>query len=333
MQNNFPVLGYDIGGTKIAVSLGTSDGKILGSKRINNKDRLPDEVLPELVAFGKELLEDAGIDKKDLRAIGIDSPAPMDIPKGLILNPPNNPGWINVPIRDYISDAFGVEAFFENDANAGALAEWMFGAGKGTKNMIYLTMSTGIGGGIIVNGHLLHGKGYIAGELGHTVIDVHGPVCNCGMKGCYEAFCGGRAVAQRIQRELADQPNHPIVQHAGGILKNVDFIAFEKAVRDGNGYAMALWEEVAIRNAQAIGMFINIFNPEMIVMGTIAKAAGELFMDPIIKHLPMFCWKQTLDVCAIKACELGSKIGDYAGICTALNCLYERGEFSLPSCP
>jgi glucokinase len=330
MEKIFPVLGYDIGGTKIAVSLADSNGKILGSARLDNKDTNPDEVLPQLVSEAKKMMSEAGIKQEDLRAIGIDAPAPMDIEKGLILNPPNNPTWINVPIRDYLADAFKTEAFLENDANAGALAEWMFGAGKGAKDMIYLTMSTGIGGGIIANGHLLHGRGLIAGELGHTVIDVEGPVCNCGMKGCYEAFCGGRAVAQRLQRELADQPNHPIVKHAGGKVEDIDYLAFENAVRDGNGYAMGLWEEIAKRNAQAIGMFINIFNPEKIVLGTIAKAAGDLFMDPLVQHLPLYCWKQNLDVCEVVPCELGRDIGNYAGVCTALNCLYECGDFDLP---
>ena len=323
----FNVLGYDIGGTKTAVSLGSSDGKIIASERLSSKDKTPDEVLPELVEIGKKLLADTGIKASNLRAIGIDAPAPMDIPRGLILNPPNNKSWDNVPIRDFLSEKFGVEAFLENDANAGALAEWMFGAGKGKKNMIYLTMSTGIGGGIIVNGHLLHGAGYMAGELGHTVIDINGPACNCGLKGCYEAFCGGRAVAQRIQRELAGQPEHPLVRMAGGKIENIDFVTLEKAVRAGNGYAISIWDEICLRHAQALGIFINSFNPEMIILGTIAWACGDLIMKPIRQHLPRFCWKQMLDDCEIKAAKLGKNIGDYAGICSALNCLYEKGEF------
>jgi len=325
----FNVLGYDIGGTKIAVSLGSSDGKIIASERLSNKDKTPDEVLPKLVEIGKKLLADAGLKASDLRAVGIDAPAPMDIPRGLILNPPNNKSWDNVPIRDYLSERLGVEAFLENDANAGALAEWMFGAGQGKKNIIYLTMSTGIGGGIITNEHLLHGASFMAGELGHTVIDINGPSCNCGLKGCYEAFCGGRAVAQRIQHELAGQNDHPLVQLADGKIENIDFVTLFKAVKDGNGYAISIWDELCLRHAQAIGLFINSFNPEMIVLGTIACACGDLLMTPIRQHLPRFCWKQMLQDCEIKPAKLGKDIGDYAGICSALNCLYEKGEFEL----
>lgn len=329
MNNEFPILGFDIGGTKIAVCLGTSRGKILGSKRIDSKDRSPDDVLPELVSIGRELLAASGISEKKLRAIGIGAPAPMDIPNGLILCPTNMKSWKNVPIRDYMKKAFGVETFFDNDANAGALAEWIFGAGKGCENMIYLTMSTGIGGGIIAKGHLIQGKSFLAGEVGHMVIDVKGPLCNCGLRGCYEAFCGGRAIAQRMQSELAGTPEHPIVKAAGGKLENVDMKALVAAVKEKNGYALDIWDKMCFRNAQALGMLINALNPEIIVLGTLAWATGNLFMNPVKNYLPRFCWPEMLSACTIKASALGKDIGEYSGICVALNCLYERGEYKL----
>ena len=144
MHESFPVLGFDIGGTKIAICLGTSDGKILGSERITSKGKGPAEVLPELVSIGRKLLKDAAIPPGKLKAIGISAPAPMDILKGTI-SPTNMKKWVDVPVRDYLAEAFGVPAYFDNDANAGALAEWIFGAGKGSKDMIYLTLSTGAG--------------------------------------------------------------------------------------------------------------------------------------------------------------------------------------------
>ncbi len=324
------ILGFDIGGTKIAVCLGTDDGKILGSERIDNKEKSPDEAIPEMVAAGVRLLENAGLQKSDLRAIGIGSPAPMDIPNGIITGPPNMKLWKNVFIRDRISESFGVDTYFDNDANAGALAEWIFGAGQRAENMLYLTLSTGIGGGIIANGHLLHGKTYIAGELGHITLDLNGPVCNCGMTGCYEAFCGGRAIAQRMQRELADSPNHKIIELAGGNIEDVDCLALENAVKAGDEYAVALWDEMCMRNAQAIGMFMNIFNPEKIVLGTIARAGGDLFMEPVKKYLPSYSWKDTRESCELMVSALGKEIGEYSGICVALNALYEAGKWSLP---
>ena len=268
MNDIFPVMGFDIGGTKIAICLGTSDGKILKSTRVNNKDRKPEQVLPELVTAGKRLLADAGI--THLRAIGIGSPSPMDFEKGIIQAPCNMKLWVDVPIRDYLSNAFGVEVFLDNDANAAGLAEWLFGAGQGTNDMLYLTMSTGIGAGIIANGRLLRGKSYYGGEVGHMILDIHGPKCNCGLTGCYEAFCGGRAIAQRLQAALADQPDSAIVRHAGGNIENIDMKALEFAVREGDPYACQVWDEMIERNAQAMGMLLNMFNPGIIALGTIA---------------------------------------------------------------
>ena len=225
---------------------------------------------------------------------------------------------------------FGVEAFFDNDANGGGLAEWLFGAGRGCENMLYLTMSTGIGGGIIANGRLLRGKSFIAGEVGHITIDIKGPKCNCGMTGCYEAFCGGRALAQRMQKELADKPDSFIVKAVGGNLDDIDVGVLVKAVKANDPYALALWDEMCMRNAQAIGLLLNIFNPDMIVLGTIAVHTGDLFMGPLKKYLPQFAWKDTLEPCQIRASKLGAHIGEYSGIAIALNFLHERGDWKLP---
>lgn len=330
MDTAFPVLGFDIGGTKIAVCLATSDGKILGSTRVDNKNRPPEVVLPELVQAGHLLLSEAGIPAGGLKAIGIGSPSPMDFLKGMILTPPNMKTWRNVAIRDYLAKEFGVEAFFDNDANGGGLAEWFFGSGRGCENLLYLTMSTGIGGGVIANGKLVRGKTFLAGEVGHITIDVNGPKCNCGMTGCYEAFCGGRALAQRMQRELADKPDSFIVKAVGGNLDDIDVGVLVKAVKAKDPYALALWEEFCMRNAQAIGMFLNIFNPDMIVLGTIPLHTGDLFMKPFMKHLPPFAWKETIDACRIRTSELGSHIGEYASVAIALNFLHERGDWKLP---
>ncbi|MCF6174317.1 MAG: ROK family protein [Victivallaceae bacterium] len=330
MSNSFNLFGIDIGGTKIVISLGASDGKILGSKRIPSHGRGPDEVMPELFAAGHQLLEEANMTTEQLQAIGIGAPAPADIPNGILTSPVNNQKWRDVPIRDLMANEFKTETFFDNDANAGVLAEWMFGAAVGGKNVIYLTLSTGIGGGIIANGKLVHGTGFFAGEIGHICLDPNGPQCSCGMHGCYEAFCGGVAVAKRVQLELATQPEHPIVKYAGGEVDKIDMIAIEKAVRDGNNYAVRLWEELSLRHAQAIGAIINIFNPDKVILGTMAWATGELFMEPLMKHLPDYCWSQMLDECDVVPSKLERAIGDYAGLAVALNYLYEAGKYQLP---
>jgi glucokinase len=327
MTSHFPILGYDVGGTKIAASLMMSNGKVLATERFDNKDTDPAEMLARLADSGARMIAGAGFKNSDIRGIGVSTPGPADIPNGIMTRPPNNPKWRNVRINETLSNALGIEAIMENDANAGMLAEWFFGAGRGCRDVIYLTMSTGIGGGIIAAGHLIDGTGYYGGEIGHTVIDLNGPECGCGMHGCYEAFCGGRAVALRLQKELAGRPDHAIVKAAGGNVTDIDFMALETAVRQGDAYACRVWDEIMVRNAQGIGILINALNPEKIILGTIAWAAGDLFMEPLRKYLPRFCWQVSLDGCEITTSALRRDIGAYAGPAIVLNHLYEKGLY------
>ena len=328
MSQTINLLGYDVGGTKIAVSLGTTDGKLLGTQTLANKDTYPEVILPEMVEVSRKLVKEAGLSMDQIRAFGISTPGPADIPNGIMTEPPNNPHWRNVPIKKYLSEQLGLEGFFENDANCGALAEWFYGAGKGCSDFIYLTMSTGIGAGIIAAGRLIRGTGFYGGEVGHYIIQQDGRKCNCGLHGCYEAYCGGRAIAQRIQEELKDQPDHPLIAFAGGKLEDVDLIALEKGVRAGDDYSVKLWDEMCYRNAQAFGSLINIFNPQKLVLGTLAWACGDLFMEPVKKYLPKFCWEEMLRDCELTPCALRRDIGAYAGTAAALYALKENGEIN-----
>ncbi|UDQ98248.1 ROK family protein [Lentisphaerota bacterium WC36G] len=326
----FPVLGIDIGGTKVALCLATSDGTILGKSRVDNVDRDAKEVLPQIVTEAKALLKQNELTTDDLKAIGICSPAPHDLENGVILTPFNMPGWRNVPIRDFLEKALETEAFMENDANAGALAEWFFGIGKKCKNLLYLTMSTGVGGGVILNGHLVQGTNHNAGEVGHMVLDIaeDAPICSCGQRGCFEAFSGGRAIALRVQEDIKQNYISTfIIDHADGDIDSIDMIAIEKAVKDQDKYAVKIWSEMSKRNAQGIGLLINALNPEMVVLGTLAWAAGDLFMKPLMEHIEKYTWPQMRETCQVVPSKLRREIGEYAGISVALNFLYERGEF------
>lgn len=325
MSNKY-LIGFDIGGTKIGIGLGTIDGVIVQSDRLDNKNTDPAVILPRLAAIAKELMAKENITGKDVLAFGISTPSPADIPNGIITTPPNNPYWRNVPIKSYLENALQIRGCFENDANCGALAEWLFGAGKGCKDMIYLTMSTGIGAGIIAGGKLVQGKTFLAGEIGHSVIEPHGRQCNCGLKGCWEAYCGGRAIAQRMQEELAGQTGHAMLKYAkDGLLENLDMLSLENAARDGVKYAVKLWDEMCLRDAQMFGMLMNIFNPEKIVLGTIAYAAGDFFLEPVKKFLPDFAWKETLEACQVVPSLLKRDIGSYAGLAGALYELKQTG--------
>lgn len=326
MAKTFHVLGYDIGGTKLAIGLATGDGRIIGEARLPNKDTRPEDILPQLVRIGRRLVADAGLKMPDVRAFGISAPYPADPVNGVLTKPTNNPLWIDVPIKRYLEEELGIPGAFENDANCGALAEWFFGAGRGCTDFIYLTMSTGIGGGIVAADRLVRGKGFYAGEVGHIVIQAGGELCGCGLRGCFEAYCGGRPIALRIQRELAGQPDHPLISFAGGRIEDIDMIALEKGVRAGDEYSVGFWAEMCERNAQGLGILLNTFNPQKLILGTFAWAIGDLFLEPIKQSLPKYAWEQMIRDCEIVPSELRRDIGYYAGCAAALNYLREAGE-------
>jgi glucokinase len=326
----FFVLGVDIGGTKTAVSLGSSDGRLYAHNRIRMDERDPDDIIQEIVKSCLDLVKESNISWSEVKAIGICSPAPLDVKHGVILKPVNLPKWDNIRICDELQEKLGIRAYMENDANAGALAEWFFGAGHGCDDLVYLTMSTGIGGGIISGGKLLVGASFMAGEIGHMVLDVNGPPCLCGLNGCYEAFAGGLAVTRRMKAELAGHRNSHIVKLAQGI-ENVNLHILEQAVRDGDDYAISIWQGMCYRHAQAAGIIINVLSPAKIILGTIAHATGRLFMDEFGRHLDKFCLPQLRSHCEVTVSKLGRQIAEYSGIAVALDIMREKGLWKIPN--
>ncbi|MCQ2378428.1 MAG: ROK family protein [Victivallaceae bacterium] len=249
------VIGFDVGGTKIGIGIGDTRGKLLGTARIPNVNTYPDDILKQMVSEAKRLISEARLTLGDFAAFGISAPFPADAARGIMKRPPNNPHWVDVPILDFMKKNLRLPGCFENDANCGALAEWFFGAGRGCTDLVYLTMSTGIGGGIIASNRLVRGGAALsAGEIGHMCVEIDGRQCNCGQKGCYESYCGGRALAQRMVEELPDHPDSFIARESGGDPARIDMLLLEKAVRAGDAYALKLWEESAVRNAQAFGI-------------------------------------------------------------------------------
>ena len=201
------VLGVDIGGTKLAVVLATRDGQMLHKERLPTEaDKGPAVGVARLISMIRHILsgvEDLG-GREAVAGIGIACGSPMDAERGIILGPPNLQTWNPVPIVDLLEQEFGLYACLENDANAGALAEWRFGAGRGKRSVVYMTMGTGIGGGLVLDGRLYRGANGNAGEVGHMRVTFEGgPLCGCGKRGCLEAYCSGPAIARRAREELA----------------------------------------------------------------------------------------------------------------------------------
>lgn len=320
MKEQTYVLGFDIGGTKIAICVGDEKGNIISSKRLKGGTRQEyKDILPELVSLANQTVSEAGMTMEDIDIVGLSCPGPLNINAGILEQTPNMV-WKNIPIREDIARELGIHTVMQNDANGGALAEWFFGAGRGYHELIYMTMSTGIGGGIIAEDTLLEGETGNAGEIGHVVLDVNGPPCGCGMNGCFEAFCGGRNVADQLRSTVRENPDHPLLAIPGvdGSPENLRYETLRTGVEQGIPEAEKLWENICMRFAQGIGVQMMTFNPALIILGTTFYYSGDLLLNPVKRYLPQFCWSQMLESCEIKLPELGSQVGEMSGIAVGL---------------
>lgn len=311
------ILGIDLGGTKIAVCAGDETGRILASARMPTAvHEGPFLGLLRTGQLAEEVLKKAGWRMGDLDAVGISAPGPVSLPQGILHEPPNMAGWGNLPLLDWARSAFSAPAFMDNDANACALAEYLFGEHKGAQHLAYITLSTGLGAGLIVNGRVVRGATGFAGEIGHHVLVENGRPCSCGLRGCLEAYCGGRSAALYLRERV----------RAGGILADafsipedqIDFKAFAEAVRAGNPHARAEWDHYVERLAHGIGTLIMILNPEVIFLGTIAWHTGELLLAPLRERVKRYAWESCVRACVIRATSLGERIGDLSALAVAV---------------
>lgn len=284
-------LGVDIGGTKIAVCLGTADGTVLAKKKFSTAG--PKETVEAIIAAGKELLQG-----NTVKAVGISCGSPQDSKRGIIQEPPNLPGWVDVPIVELMEKAFNAPAFLANDANACALAEWKYGAGQNTENMIFLTFGTGMGAGLILNGKLYEGTCGMAGEVGHIRLTPNGPE-GYGKKGSFEGYCSGGGIVRLGQ---AMGFNYPTTKDICD------------AARAGDENAEAIINESATRLGQGLSILIDLFNPQCIVIGSIFQRAEDLFRPKMEEVLKNECLSSNLAVCRIVPALLGESIGDQAAL-------------------
>jgi glucokinase len=326
------LLGIDIGGTKTSVCIGDEQGLIRASRRISTQiPNGPETCIQHIVDLSRSLLDDSKLERKDVTAVGISAPGPVSVSKGLMLAPPNMPGWVNVPVVQRFQDAFQRPVFMNNDANACALAEYRFGACRGVANLVYLTMSTGLGAGFVANGKIVQGITDTGGEVGHHVLDIHGPPCPCGQRGCWEIYCGGRNVANRLREYIVTRRiQTAILDQAGGDPDQIDFKAFVEAVKRNDPFAEQAWRDYIERLAQGIGTVIQFMNPEVILMGTIAIHAGDLLFAPLRKALPRYAWKPGVEACRLLPSSLGARIGDLSALAVAIDNLQAVANATRP---
>jgi glucokinase len=309
------VIGIDIGGTKLATVVADKDGTILQKvRKPTESERGPGRAVQLLLEMVTEILDLARLRREDIAGIGVSCGGPLDTKTGIIYSPPNLPGWDALPLKEMIESEFHIPTVIENDANASALAEARFGGGRGYDYVLYMTMSTGIGGGIVANGEIYHGANDSAGEVGHQILLPDGPLCGCGQYGCLEALCSGPAIARRAQEAITDQPHTKILAHADGQIDAVRSEHVLQAARDGDALAIALVEETAYYMGWGIANLVNILNPQIVLLGTIAVAAGDLLLDPIRRTVTEMAMQRPLEIVKIMPAELGDSIGDLAAI-------------------
>jgi glucokinase len=311
------LLGMDIGGTKTVVALGYASGEILAESRLEDWASGSWQTdLETLESQARDLLDHAGVPVGDLHALGLSAPGPLDPERGVVLEAPNLSGWSEVPITEQIGGALGVPCRLENDANAAALAEWRFGAGQGSSHMLYLTMSTGVGAGLILNGALYRGAHSSAGEFGHVSVVPGGRKCPCGLRGCLEAYTSGSGIAAQIREDVAAGQAEQILALAGGDPQKVSARLWTEALRAGDSYAQSLKEKFIDHLAQGLAALVIGLDPERIVLGTIIQRNPDLFLDDLRLRVSERIWPGLRDV-RIEAGALGDKLPAYAALCGA----------------
>jgi len=306
-KRNLSIIGLDIGGTKFAVVEGTVEGEILGRiQQPTETERGFEDTFARLCAAVEGMLAGAHAAGRKVVALSVSIGGPLDIERGIIYSPPNLPGWDAIPLKDLLRRRFGLSVYVEHDGNAGALAEWRFGAGRGARNLIFLTMGTGLGGGIILNGQIYRGTSDLAGEVGHMRIAPDGPLAY-GKRGSWEGYCAGPAFAVHA-REMFPQRGG-----AGASTPEIVTLALS-----GDADAVKVVERVAHYLGQGLAILADILNPEVIVIGSMAVRLGEMLLEPARQAMKEEALPGAYAVCRVVSAALGERIGDIAALCAAI---------------
>lgn len=313
------LLGIDIGGTKCAVIYGIdTDGvlEIVDKVRFDTTDR--DHTIANILAETKAMADRHCLNGTNTRAIGISCGGPLDSKTGTVMSPPNLPGWDNIPIVKMVEEATGIRAALQNDANACALAEWKYGAGKGSRNMIFLTFGTGMGAGLVLDGKLYAGTNDNAGEVGHIRLSEFGPV-GYGKAGSFEGFASGGGIAQLAQSAVKERlmMGQKVSWCPDGQLSGITAKTVAEAAADGDELAIEVYKTSATYLGKTLAFLIDILNPEVIAIGSIFVRAEQLirpFMQAAIEREAL---PAAAAVCRVKPAELGEQIGDFASLSIA----------------
>jgi glucokinase len=320
------VIGIDLGGTKCAVILGqigdNGHPAVIGKSVVSTKDyQDPYRMIGRLQQEMEGLLASHQVDIQTVVSIGISCGGPLDSVRGVILSPPNLPGWDEIPIVKLFVDKYGIPTAIQNDANACALAEWKFGAGRGTRNMIFLTFGTGLGAGLILDGKLYAGTNDNAGEVGHIRLDNFGPV-GYGKAGSFEGFCSGGGIAQLARMKAMEKLQMGEKVSFCKRTSELELITAQgvaEAANSGDPLALEVYGICGAYLGKGISLLMDILNPECIVIGSIYVRASHLLIPSLEKELQVEALPLARRVCRIVPAELDEQIGDMASLSVAAN--------------
>jgi len=310
-------LGVDLGGTKTAVLVGNERAETLARQAFEtDHEGGPEAVLDKVARAAEQLTREVGLSLGEVQAVGISCGGPLDAQAGVVLGPPNLPGWDEVPVVSELQRRLGRPAYLQNDANAGAVAEWQFGAGRGTRNMVFITAGTGFGAGLILDGRLYSGTNDMAGEIGHVRLRRHGPFAY-GKTASVDALCGGAGMAQ-VAREMMDRAARRGEQSLLFSLRRpVTARDVADAAARGDGLAHSIISRVGEYWGEALAILVDLLNPERVVLGSLAVRLGDAILAPAREVLAREALVRSAAVCDIVPAALGERLGDVAALCVA----------------
>ena len=282
MTNSNPVLTADLGGTKMVIALVSPDGKIVDRHRQPTlaKDG-PETVIQRLYSSIDLLLDKNNILPRQLDAMSLGIAGIIDTRNGIVDKAPNLPGWENLKLKDKIYDRYDVPVYILNESDAAALGEHRYGAGKGLKNIALITLGTGIGGGLVLDGKLFLGSSGSAFEIGHMVIKDNGPECGCGKNGCLETLASGTAIGREARRRITEGETSMLLDMVKGSIENITAEKVHEAAKQGDPFSLRILAGASHYLGLGIINLVSIINPEMIMVGGSVAQIGNLLLDPV----------------------------------------------------
>ncbi len=314
--------GIDIGGTKCAVVIGENrEGfmKVLAKRWFLTDNKAPSDILEHFANDISLMLNKLTIPAVDLKGIGVCCGGPLNSKDGIIISPPNLPRWNNVEIVRYFENAFHVKTYLHNDANACAIAEWKYGAGRGSSNVIFLTFGTGLGAGLILNGKLYAGTNDMAGEIGHVRLTDDGPV-GYGKIGSMEGYCSGGGIAQIARQRIENQPDSPKAMRLlaeAGCMENITAKLIAELADKGDELCREVYQLSGEKLGMGLSILIDLINPEVIIIGSIFSRSRHLLWNSAKKVIKTETIPLSNSVCRIVKSELGDHVGDIASLSVA----------------